>query len=503
MLRVHRRRTVSTIDHRIRDQLHGGGSYPFQLGSLNDLQVVVFQDPGEADVTETAMLADGAATVPGDDVTLPSSEESFVASFTADSFFGSNGSSQFLDIRFEWADPNNANRWVLIETLQSPTLGDPSLHLGGKVRFYVNIPDCSAFEFPTLSRTPEIGVALLISETGRALPQGFQDDDVLNGSFEFVGVSSVIDPNSANPIPVPTTFIPITDTDCSGSTTGPAGDWRLVEINLATAGVAGWTAKGGDGVLDATGVGDGVNRGVLAGIALTVRNTDTTSQYVEFLIDEITFDAPVTEPAVPPTIVGPVVFGDLNVLIDGITPRATLVTLEIDRDPNDDPNVFTVSETVSQAPGLSVTGEGRSVTLNVAALNIGDRLRARQRVGTDIGDNSLIVTVNPPAAFSATLVTGRGRHARRGGGLRVGWRDVGRGPIGNAGQARLRAERRLAAPRILADPRHRTGHQLRGRKRPTRAQRRAVQHRCDVLHDRFERPAGRAVRHLHRPRLLH
>ena len=382
-----------------------GAVYPFQFGSLNDLQVVFLQDPAEADVTATAMLSDAAATVvsnPGLGV-LPSSEESFVAKFTGDFFFGANGTDQFLDVRFEWANSSDPNRWVLVETLQSPTLGDPSLDLGGKVRFYVNIPDCSAFEFPGLIRTPEIGVALLVSETGIDLPQGFQDGEVLNGSFEFVGVSSVIDPNTPNPIPVPTTFIPITDADCSGSSTGPAGDWRLVTIDLATAGVAGWTYRGGDGTLDATGVGDGVNRGVLAGIALTVRNTDITSQYVEFLIDNITFEATATEPAVPPTIVGPVIANDISVLIDNITPRATLVTLEVDRDPNDDPNVFTVSDSVPLAPGLSVTGELRSKSIPVAALGIGDRLRAKQQVGGDIGDYSLIVTVNPPAAFSATL----------------------------------------------------------------------------------------------------
>ena len=37
------------------------------------------------------------------------------------------------------------------------------------------------------------------------------------------------------------------------------------------------------------------------------------------------------------------------------------------------------------------------------ALAIGDRLRARQQIGADISPNSLIVAVNPPAAFSATL----------------------------------------------------------------------------------------------------
>jgi hypothetical protein len=392
------------------EQDSAGVAYPFQPGSTGDLQVVLFQDPAEADVTTANVVADAAATVPASGSILPSSEESFVTNFSGDFFFGANGTNQFLDIRFEWAN-QDPNRWVLVETLQSPTLGDPSVHLGGKVRFYVNIPDCSAFEFPALSRTPEIGVALLISETGSDLPQGFQDNAVLGGAFEFVGVSSVLDPNTLSPTPVPSTFVPITDLDCSGSTTGPTADWRLVEIDLATANVIGWTARGGDGILDATGVGDGVNRGTLAGIVLAVRGTDTTSQYVEFLIDEITFEAPVTEPAVAPAILGPLVQGDTNVSIDQVTPRATSVTLEIDRfDPNDpgdndplDPNVFIVTDTLTQPPGLSTTGELRSTTFTVGALNPGDRLRARQAVGADVSADSLIVLVNPPAAFSATL----------------------------------------------------------------------------------------------------
>ncbi len=383
-----------------------GVSYPYQPGSLADLQVVMFQDPAEADVTETAVLSDSAATFPSDPndpSILRSSEESFVARFTGNGFFGAHGSDQFLDIRYEWATPSDPNRWVLIETLQSPALGDPSLHLGGSVTFYINIPDCSAYEFPGLTRTPEIGVALLISETGQALPQGFRDSDVSTGSFEFVGVDALLDPNTANPVPVPTNFYPITDPNCAGDTTGSGGHWRPVQIDLTTAGVAGWTYRGGDGTLDAT-VGDpnAVNRGVLAGLVLAVRNTDTTSEYVEFLIDEITFTAPAAEPAVPPTIIGPVIVDATSILIDDITPSATMVTLEIDRNAGD-PN-FNVTETVPQAPGLSTTGELRSITIGgLTALDVGDRLRVRQHVGADISDNSLVVTVNPPAAFSATL----------------------------------------------------------------------------------------------------
>jgi hypothetical protein len=377
-----------------------GDAYGTQPGSRGDLQVVMFQDPAEADVTTNNVLADASATFQEPNFPDPSSEESFVATFAG---FGAPSGTQFMDVRFEWAN-NDPNRWALVETLQSPILGDPSLHLGGELRMYINIPDCSAFEFSSLTRTAQVGVALLISETGRDLPQGFQDNDVLNGNFEFVGVSALIDPNSNNPIPVPTRMISITDNNCSGS---DGGDWVQLTFDFATESVVGWTARGGDGVLDATGMGDGVNRGVLAGLVLTVNTGDTTGEYVEFLIDDITFEAPVTEPAIAPSIVGPVVFDDTEVQINDVIPRATLVTLEIDRaDPNDDPNVFTVDETLTldPTPPLSPTSELRSVSIGVSpALAIGDRLRAKQQVGADVSDYSLEVLVNPPAAFSATL----------------------------------------------------------------------------------------------------
>ncbi len=374
-----------------------------QPGSIGDLEVVVFQDPAEADVTTANVLDDGSA-VTSDSSGLRSTEESFVASFTADGFFGANGSDNFLDVRFEWATLD-ATRWALLETLQSPTLGDPSLHLGGKVSFYVNIPDCAQFEYPGLFTLPsEIGVALLISETGQAVPQGFQDFDVLNGAFEFVGVSSVAAADTENPVPVPSTFVPLTDPDCLGANTGPSGDWRLVEIDLSTANVVGWSARGGDGVLDATGAGVGVNRGVLAGIVLAVPQTDTTSDFVEFLIDQIEFEAPVNDPPTAPSIAAPVVENDTEVQINDVVARATSVVLEIDRSDADNTDEFVADETVSTSPGLSPSSEDRFVVITgLDPLVAGDRVRARQVVGGVTGPDSLIIAVNPPAVFTATL----------------------------------------------------------------------------------------------------
>jgi len=384
------------------EQNGAGVAYPTQVASLGDLMVVMFQDPAQAVVTRTLIRADSQAIQSSGDPPLPSTEESFVAAFGG--FGGANGSAQFMDVRFQWTD-TSPTRWALVETLQSPQLGDPSLHLGGKVRLYVNLPDCAQYEYPgQVTLAPEIGIALLISETGRSVPQGFQDNDVLNGSFEFVGVSSVADPNTANPVPVPSRFIPITDAFCQGSTTGPTGHWRLVEFNLPTENVIGWTYRGGDGVLSATGVGDGVNRGVLAGLVVAVRQTDTTSDFVELLIDHVEFEAPVTDPASAPSIAVPVIASNSNVKINGVVSRATNVTLEIDRSDADNEDPFVADETYNIDPALSPTSELHNTTISVTSpLAIGDRLRARQEVGADVGPYSIIVKVNPPAKFSATL----------------------------------------------------------------------------------------------------
>jgi len=380
-----------------------GVDYPVQPSSLGDLEVVVFQDPAEADVTELNILGDGLGTNGLGSPSLPSTEESFVATFLG--FSGANGSPNFLDIRFQWSVNTNGNRWALIETLQSPSLGDPSVHLDGKVRMFVNMPNCAQFEFPGQFTLPsQIGVALLISETGRNVPQGRQDNDVLNGSLEFVGVTSVAFANTANPVPRPSTFIPITDPDCSGSSTGPAGDWRLVEFDLSTANVVGWTFEGGDGVLDASTNGDLVNRGVVAGLVLTVPNSDTTSDFVEFLVDQIEFEAPVTDPATRPSIAEPVIVGDTNIQVNDVLSRATSVVLEIDRTDMDDEDPFTADETFTDnAPQPDPTNELRFVTFNIPQMAIGDRVRARQAIGGDVSTNSLEIAVNPPAAFSATL----------------------------------------------------------------------------------------------------
>ena len=384
------------------EQNGAGVAYPIQKVSLGDLFVVMLQDPAQAVVTRANIRPDAQAIYSNGDPNMPSTEESFVAAFSG--FFGANGSPQFMDIRFQWVNPADPNRWALIETLQSPQLGDPSLHLGGKVRLYVNLPNCAQFEYPGVTLTPEIGIALLISETGKNVPQGFQDNAVLSGSFEFVGVSSVADANTPNPIPVPSRFIPITDGGCEGLTTGPTGNWRLVEFDLPTENVIGWTYRGGNGVLNATGVGDGVNRGVLAGIVLAVRHADTTSDYVEFLVDQIEFEAPEADPASAPSIAVPVVLADTSVQVNGVVSRATNVTLEIDRyDPNQGP-AFVANDTYSVAPGLSPSSELHFTTINVSpALAVGDRVRARQTVNAVVGPYSLIVTVNPPSAFSATL----------------------------------------------------------------------------------------------------
>ncbi len=384
------------------EQNGAGVAYPTQIASLGDLMIVMFQDPAQATVTRSLIRADSLAIQSSGDPPLPSTEESFVAAFGG--FGGANSSAQFLDIRFQWANAS-PTRWALIETLQSPQLGDPSVHLGGKIRFYVNLPNCAQYEYPGLvTLAPEIGIALLISETGRNVPQGFQDNDVLSGSFEFVGVSSVADPNTANPVPVPSRFIPITDAMCEGLTTGPTGNWRLVEFDLPTENVIGWTYRGGDGILNATAHGDGVNRGVLAGLVVAVRQTDTTSDFVELLIDHVEFEAPVTDPAAAPAIAVPVIATNTAVQVNHVESRATGVTLEIDRSDADNDDPFVADETYTVAPALDPATEIHYTTIAVSApLAIGDRLRARQQLGSDIGPYSIIVKVNPPAKFSATL----------------------------------------------------------------------------------------------------
>ena len=368
-----------------------GNTLLMQAASFGDLEVCVFQDPREAVVTRANVVADIAATPPA----LPSTEESFTADFTADSFFGAGGSDQSLDIRFQWATPSNANRWVLVETLQSPIWGDPSLHLGGVVRMKINFPNFTS-EFPSLLYTQKVGVALLIRETGNNFPQGIQDTGA--GDLEFVGVTSVANANTASPVPVPATFI-------NAPTTSGDGGWVSLEFDLdalESAGrVKGWTYYGGNGVLDATTNGDLVNRGVLAGLVLTVDHSDTTSNYVEFLVDNLEFDAPVGDPAYAPRLGTPIVQGDTIVRVNDVLSSSTNVSLELDRSDGNNEDPFAADQTYNVAPAGALY-----VDITVSpALAIGDRLRARQTNPAPGGTSaySIVIPVNPPAAFSLTL----------------------------------------------------------------------------------------------------
>lgn len=365
-----------------------GNPLVFQPGSYGDLRVAVFQDPREADVTLANILPDNS---PNADTSgaLPATEESFVANFTNDFYFGAGGSDQFLDIRFQWAN-TNGDRWCLVETFQSPYFGDPSIHLDGEVRMKVNLPVFTS-EFPALNYTDRIGVALLIRETGNNIPQGFRDSG--SGALEFVGVSSVSGADTANPVPVPTTYI-------DGPTSSGDQGWVSLTFDLDTANVVGWTFNGGDGILDASTNGDMVNRGVLAGLVLTVDPSDAhlgASDYVEFLVDDIEFDAPVNDPAYPPSVASPVSQGQTTVRVKDVLSTATNVTLQIDTTAPYDYADATSYPYTSGLPGVSY------VDITVATLAVGDHLRARQTNPSGTSAYSAELIVNPPAAFSVTV----------------------------------------------------------------------------------------------------
>jgi hypothetical protein len=360
-----------------------GDPLAFQPASFGDLKVVMFQDPREADVTAANVVAD-IATSTG----LPSTEESFVANFVGDGFFGAGGSSQSLDVRFQWAVNTNGARWVLLETLQSPLYGDPSVHLDGTVSFKLNLPMVES-EFPLLEYTDRIGVALLIRETGANIPVGFRDP-TFPGRLEFVGVTAVNSNGIDPPVPVPSLYI-------NGPTSSGDQGWINVSFNLNTAPVIGWASKGGNGVLDASDLG--VNRGSLAGIVLTVDPSDISSQYLEVLLDDITISSPVNDPTYPPTVNAPVVQGQTSVRVKDVLSSATNVSLEIDRSDGNNEDPFVADQTVNSNPAGALFKD----FAGLAALQVGDRLRARQTNSSGTSAYSIIVNVNPPAAFTCTI----------------------------------------------------------------------------------------------------
>ncbi len=356
-------------------------------GSFGDLQVIMFQDPRfPADNTTNAFVLPDGSTI--DMVLVPNAEESAVALGGFGTVGGAQGTPKFELIFLSWADGNDASRWARVRTFQSPEFPNTALHLDGKVRIRVRVEDQGFGNSNTA-----LGIGLLIRETGDVVPQGFNGGE--SGSLEFVGVSAVANANTALPTPAP-----LPAYSFAGVTSDADNNFVLLEYDLAalegSGDVIGWTAMGGDGTLS-SGAGTN-NRGVLEALVLM---PTAPGRDLAIGVDEITFEAPFVDPTIEPRLGTPIVANQTTVRVNDVLSSSTNVSLEVDRDSAGEP-MFTADETYNQNPGGALFIDAPAGGLAMP-LQIGDRVRARQTNPSGTSAYSIIVAVNPPAAFSSTL----------------------------------------------------------------------------------------------------
>ncbi|MFN0135792.1 MAG: dockerin type I domain-containing protein [Phycisphaerae bacterium] len=276
------------------------------------------------------------------------------------------GGMRFL---LKWTDPASVNAWARISTFGGSLTPNPSLHLGGKVRFkIVNVSEFFA---------GRIGIAIGVRETGANVPQLANGGDV--GTVEWVGVSGRVEytPGSFRPIPV--AFV------------NPSPVPVQVELNLATGIISldgvpqggGFAGVTGDGVLSAAN-----NRGTLEHIAIINDPADPAIQ-IDVTIDELQFEAPIADPVVPPTVVPPIVAGDTEIVVDGL--QAGVDRIRLYRN-----NAIIATQVVANADPFVFT---------IAPAVTGDEYNADQRVGGITSPLSTTVTVvASPPPYSLSFV---------------------------------------------------------------------------------------------------
>ncbi len=305
--------------------------------------------------------------------------------------------AQSYNIYFRWLDPANSNGLAAarVVTVGADNLPSPSVQLNGKIRFKMAVTgwvwDEDGQFFTQVTSGSSILMCLALRETGNDVAQG--ETDTGGGDLEFV-------------------YLPTIDVSPTVGTNGiadwpPGGkryaatpnwpplsnEWYNVEFDLDNLGaIIGFANNGdgintaGDGVLDATAVGDGVNRGVLDSVIFTNDQADTVADSFFIYIDDVEFESDVPDPVSPPTIQLPVYEGATTVDVQ-CTPGASQAQLFVN----------------GNAAGTGIPDGSGLATITVQApytpLQAGDVLTAKQTKDTVTSDFS-----NPVIVFAVGVV---------------------------------------------------------------------------------------------------
>jgi len=316
-----------------------------------------------------------------------------------------------MQVFFYWVDTNDPDAWVRLTTFDGPERPNPALHTEGKVRFKVT----NRSELVN----GEIGICLGIRETGVEVPQMANGGTA--GDIEWVGVDTTpngitagpdgivdteADPESDDVQEYPVGYDIINDpneplpTGTAVVSPGPDGvlqttptpddevrfgyyiaangarrpipaitlppaptayqlEWNLstgavtIDGSPVTGGIAGFT---GDGNLDVA-----PPRGVLEHIAFT-NLSDDPAVLIDFAIDELQFEAPEADPVLAPTVVWPIIAGDLEVTVTDLQFSVDQVNLQLNGDPYLSQAVTTTDDVVFTLPAAAETGQAYTAT---------------------------------------------------------------------------------------------------------------------------------------------
>lgn len=288
-----------------------------------------------------------------------------------------NGSAS-LRVYFKWVDPADPNAWLRLTTISGEIWPNPSIHLAGKVRFWV-INEGDFID-------GQLGVCLGVRETGEAVP--LFENGGFEGDIEWVGVTGTVG-TTPDIRPLPAYTIPV------------QGDPVLIQFDLATGHVWAGPNEGslvdyggtvaaltGNGVLDGT-------RGVLEHIAF-VNVAGDPLDAMSIFIDDIRAESPDPDPVYPPTIQSPIIKDDLQITVIDLLSTADQVTLY--RDNGGGPLLVETLPVVDP--------NGVVFTLATAAQS-GECFTATQREsisGDTSGPSDAVCALPAPATYTFSIV---------------------------------------------------------------------------------------------------
>ncbi len=242
--------------------------------------------------------------------------------------------SPCYELTIAWGDPTDATTTgARIITGGAGNLPSPSIHLGGKVRFKMAV---TAFKFNPVTNyfgaqvpletagDAAILMCMSVRETGTNVALGAED--VGTGDLEYVYLpGSEVIPAATNGFfgefpPGGKRF------DASNEFWPPdASEFAQIEFDLGaldSSRVRGFAVDGdgidtaGDGVLDATSNGNGVNRGTLESLIFSADTANSDGEYFFIYIDEVELESPVDDTQISrPTVQGPIFSTDSSISV--------------------------------------------------------------------------------------------------------------------------------------------------------------------------------------------